>query len=483
MLFHTFNFAAFFLVVFVVHWGLRTNHARKVLLTIASYAFYACWDWRFLGLILLSTGVDWLAGRRIFAAVTKRGKRPWMLFSVACNLGLLGYFKYCNFFLESTVEFLGLMGFEAHYTTLRIILPVGISFYTFQTLSYSLDIYFGRLKPTETLLDLAFFVAFFPQLVAGPIMRAVDFLPQADTKRHWSRIDLRLCMVLFLVGFFKKACVSDLLAPYVDQYFGASSLTVSMGGAGGPGPLSFDHFSAWIGMIFAMVQFYCDFSGYSDMAVAAAGLLGYKLYRNFQYPFFATNVGNFWRRWHVSFTSFLRDYVYYPLGGARGTTTRVAINVLITWTLAGLWHGASWTFVVWGLISGAFLVIYSLQRRLFRRRRRQGWVVPVSSAALTLFLFGASGLLFRGLSMEDATHAVLSLFWLGDPGPQRVGGQHLLVVVALLYVGHYVSYRGWSERLWRRMPGWSFSVAYGAMAACVLVFMESNNTPFVYFQW
>ncbi len=483
MLFHTFNFAFFFLAVFAVYWSLRTNRARKTFLTLGSYVFYACWDWRFLSLILISTLVDWIAGRRIHLAKTKRGKRPWMLFSVVCNLGILGFFKYFNFFLESAVDFIGVLGFEAHYSTLRIILPVGISFYTFQTLSYSLDIYFGRLKPTKTLLDLAFFVAFFPQLVAGPIMRAVDFLPQAAEARRWNRIDLRLCMVLFLIGFFKKACVSDLLAPYVDEYFGASSLIASLGGAGGPGPAAFDHLSAWVAMIFGIVQFYCDFSGYSDMAVGCAGLLGYRLYVNFHYPFFATNVGNFWRRWHISFTSFLRDYVYVPLGGGRGGMIRVAVNVLITWGLAGLWHGASWTFVTWGVLSGVFLIVYSLQRHAFSGRRgRRGWLA-IPSVLVTVFLFGASGMLFRGLSMADAWHGVLSLCFLAEPGPNRVGGVYLLGVVALLYAGHFISYRGWSEKVWRRMPGWTFAVAYGAMAGFAIVFMESNNTPFVYFQW
>ena len=483
MLFHTFNFLVFFLVAFAIYWKLPTNRARKIFLTLGSYLFYASWDWRFLALILVSTGVDSLAGRKIHAAATQGRKRLWLTFSLISNLGILGYFKYCNFFLESAVDFINLLGFEQNYTTLSIILPVGISFYTFQTLSYSLDIYFGRLKPTETLLDLAFFVAFFPQLVAGPIMRAVDFLPQAETKRQWNRIDLRLCLIFFLIGFFKKACVSDLVAPYVDEYFGASSLIASIGGASGPGPATFSHASAWIAMIFGIVQFYCDFSGYSDMAIATAGLFGYKLCLNFQYPYLATNVGNFWRRWHISFTTFLRDYVYYPLGGSRGGMRKVATNVLITWGLAGLWHGASWTFVTWGLVSGVFLVVYALQRQLFRRRRRKGWIFPTISVFVTVFLFGASGMLFRGLNMADAWHAMGALFFLGEPGPTRLGGVHLLWVIAALYLGHFISFRGWSERAWRWLPGWGFSIAYGAAAAFLIVFMESNNTPFVYFQW
>ncbi|MEW6071522.1 MAG: MBOAT family O-acyltransferase [Planctomycetota bacterium] len=483
MLFHTFNFAVFFLVSFLVYWSLPTNRARKVFLILGSYAFYASWDWRFLGLLLISTAIDWIAGARIHAATTRQVQRAWMLFSVVTNLGILGYFKYCNFFIESAADLLSFLGFEPHLSTLRIILPVGISFYTFQTLTYSLDIFFGRLKPTKSLLDFAFFVAFFPQLVAGPIMRAHDFLPQAEEKRRWSQVDLRPCLIFFLIGFFKKACVSDLLAPYVDEYFGASSLVVSMGGTGGPGPATFDHFSAWIAMIYGVVQFYCDFSGYSDMAIGAAGLLGYQLCLNFQHPYFATSVGNFWRRWHISFTSFLRDYVYYPLGGARGTSTRLAVNLLVTWAIAGLWHGAAWTFVTWGFLSGVFLVVHALQRQFLRRRRRKEGAFAVLSIALTLFLFGVTGFLFRGLSMADAWHGVLAVFWIGEPGPNRVGGQHLLLPVLLLYLGHYASYRGWGERVWRRLPGWAFATAYGAMFAASIVFMETNNTPFIYFQW
>ena len=274
MLFVELAFLPFFLVVLAVHWGLRGERARKRWLLAASWFFYGCWDWRFLSLLGFSTLLDYVVALRIERPGAR--KRAWILVSLCGNLGLLGIFKYFGFFVDSAVELLALLGVEAHRPTLAIVLPVGISFYTFQTLSYALDVYRGRLRASRSLLDFALFVSFFPQLVAGPIVRAADFLPQLAVPKRWARVHARAALTLFLIGFLKKACISDNLAPHVDRFFAA--------------PAEFDSLSAWIAVLAYAVQIYCDFSGYSDMALACAGLLGYELCTNFARPYLARNL-------------------------------------------------------------------------------------------------------------------------------------------------------------------------------------------------
>ncbi|MEM7516510.1 MAG: MBOAT family O-acyltransferase, partial [Planctomycetota bacterium] len=350
MIFTELRFLLFFALVFAAHWSLRGQKARKTLLLLASWFFYGCWDWRFLSLILFSTVVDFIAARRIEDGTTQRARRAWLSVSLVCNLGLLFTFKYLGFFVESAVELLQTVGFEAHPPTLEIILPVGISFYTFQTLSYTIDVYRGKLNGKATSLsDLALFVAFFPQLVAGPIVRAVDFLPQLAVKCRLSEVDLRACFGLFFLGFFKKACVSDNISHLVDRVFES--------------PESFDTFGNWIGALFFSVQIYCDFSGYSDMAIACAGLLGYRLRENFDHPYLSTNLQDFWRRWHISLSFWLRDYVYIALGGNRAKPARVTLNLALTTLIAGLWHGAAWTFVLFGALHGAGLGVCRAWKR------------------------------------------------------------------------------------------------------------------------
>ncbi|MEL7520851.1 MAG: MBOAT family O-acyltransferase, partial [Cyanobacteria bacterium J06553_1] len=307
MIFTEFRFFIFFAVVFGVYWALRSNGWRKAWILACSYAFYGAWDWRFLSLIIGSTLVDYVVGLNLVKCDdsskvnSSKAKRSWLALSLCVNLGALAFFKYANFFADSAVGFFSWMGLPVNSVTLGIVLPVGISFYTFQTLSYSLDIYAGQLQPKKNLLDLATFVAFFPQLVAGPIVRAADFLPQLEIARSFDQVNVRACLTLFMVGFFKKACVSDNLAPIVDKYFAA--------------PDTFDAISSWIGVLSYTVQIYCDFSGYSDMAIACAGLLGYELCVNFNFPYFASSITDFWRRWHISLSTWLKDYLYIPVGG------------------------------------------------------------------------------------------------------------------------------------------------------------------------
>ncbi len=475
MIFTEIRFLVFFAIAFGVHWALLGLRARKLWLLACSYFFYACWDWRFLSLILFSTLVDYFAGLGIERSGSNRprARRAWLALSLIANIGLLATFKYLGFLVDSGVEFLAWLGLETSRPTLAILLPVGISFYTFQTLSYTLDIWFGRLRATKSLLDVATFVAFFPQLVAGPIVRAVDFLPQLRAERRFDRVHVRACLALFFVGYFKKAVVSDNVAPIVDAFFDV--------------PMTYDTFGAWGALLMFSVQLYCDFSGYSDMAIGAAGLLGYELSLNFAYPFLAPNLRHFWRRWHISLSSWFNDYVYLPLGGSRGSKLFGYRNTLLSMTLAGLWHGAAWNFVLWGLYHGIALILY----QEWSRRRSASSGTPDAppgllrtfvSTAFTFWIVACSMIFFRARDMENFRTACEVLF-LGAGEAIRDQGMrpHLaFVVLALL---HWASSRRLFVPLWRDSPEWLLAAGWGATAALLLALMNSAIQPFIYFQF
>src|SRR4051812_36314968 len=310
MLFTDLRFFVFFLAVFAIYWRLRNDLHRKLLLLGASYLFYAAWSWRYVGLLWFSTVVDYGVGRLLARHPRARWRRLLLAGSIASNLGILFVFKYFNFFLSP------LSGWA-----LQLVLPVGISFYTFETISYTVDVYRGE-RPARSLLDFALFLGFFPHLVAGPILRPREFLPQLETPRSFGAIDPRASLMLVLAGFVKKACIGDNLAPFADAFFAS--------------PADFSTAASWVGLLFWTLQIYCDFSGYSDLAIGLAGLLGYRLVPNFDAPYLSASLREFWRRWHMSLGRFLRDYLYIPLGGSR---RRVARNLLITMLLGGLWHG------------------------------------------------------------------------------------------------------------------------------------------------
>lgn len=465
MLFVEPRFLPFFLAVFAVHWLLRRNGARKVWLLAASYVFYGAWDWRFLGLIALSTVGDWAFALRIASA---KNPRLWVRLSVCANLGLLGFFKYFGFFVDSAVALLASLGLEAHRPTLAIVLPVGISFYTFQSLSYTIDVYRGTLRATRSLLDFALFVAFFPQLVAGPIVRAVDFLPQLERKTVFNPAAVRPALVLLLVGFFKKAVVSDNLALHIDRYFAA--------------PEEFGALSAWIATLAYGVQIYCDFSGYTDMALGCAGLLGYSLCLNFAHPYLARDITSFWRRWHISLSTWLRDYLYVPLGGSRGSNLFTYRNLMLTMLLGGLWHGAAWTFVAWGGLHGLGLVVH----RIWRARVREGSGLRRAFASLglplTLGFVCLGWIFFRAESFADAWTVLRACAFLGAGGDQRLDPRLLLLIAALAVLHAHVGRNGlglW----WQRIPGWAFSLALAALVALTLAVLPFDAKPFIYFQF
>ncbi|MEE4274005.1 MAG: MBOAT family O-acyltransferase [Thermoanaerobaculales bacterium] len=466
MIFTEFRFLFFFVVVFVIRWMLRDLRAQKLWLLLCSYVFYAAWDWRFLSLIWISTAVDYLVGLRLGAEAEVSRRKLWVTASVVTNLSILGIFKYYNFFAESLTSLLSLLGLPVSYSVVHIVLPVGISFYTFQTMSYSLDIYRGRLEPTRSLLDLALFVGFFPQLVAGPIVRARAFLPQLDVRARFQDVDFRSSLVLFMSGYFKKACVSDNIAPYVDRFFAA--------------PDEFTALSAWTAVLLYAAQIYCDFSGYSEMAIACARMLGFELGENFNFPYLATSIKDFWRRWHISLSSWLRDYLYISLGGNRGSTLFTYRNLMLTMLLGGLWHGASWNFVIWGGLHGAALIAHRLWEPFGRR-------LPTAFSGgfgfvLTMWWVNLAWIFFRAADLGEAMAVTRSYVLFIDNGPRELGPGvlWLLLVLAVLHVAGALSHR---SSWWRRAPGWAFAAAYGLLAALALSLVHPAAQPFIYFQF
>jgi alginate O-acetyltransferase complex protein AlgI len=462
------RFLAFFLVVFGVHWALRANGARKSWLALVSLAFYGAWDWRFLFLLMLSVVVDWFAANRIHAADSHLAKRRWLLFSVVVQLGFLSIFKYLNFFIESAAALLRTLGFEAHPSILAIVLPVGISFYTFQTMSYTIDVYRGKLAPAPSFLDLAVFVTFFPQLVAGPIVRAADFLPQLRQERVFARVPVKACLTLFLVGFVKKACISDNVVTIVDPYFAS--------------PEGYDALASWAAVLMYAVQIYCDFSGYTDMALACAGLLGYELKLNFDFPYLAADIRDFWRRWHISLSSWLKDYLYVPLGGNRGSKLFTYRNLMLTMLLGGLWHGAGWTFVIWGGMHGLALVVHREVERLGLLDALPGLVRRVLGTVLTFWFVCLAWIFFRSGDLPTALQVCRSWLFLEDPGPRTFGVAPLLTFAALALV-HVVGYTQAVGRAMNRLPAWGYAIAYGVLVPVALAFMNGAVQPFIYFQF
>ena len=468
MLFVEFRFFWFFLLVFSVYWSLRENQSRKIWLLICSYFFYAAWNWKFLFLLAGSSLLDYVVGVMLARTENPRARRGWLMLSLGANLGTLAFFKYFNFFIASAAELLTWLGLPASIHTLNIILPVGISFYTFHSMSYTIDVYRGKMRAVDSLLDVAAFIGFFPQMVAGPIVRAAAFLPQLQSLRKFSDVDVRGALVLFLVGFVKKACIADALAPTIDR-------TTTR-------PGNFDPTSAWIAMLFYAIQIYCDFSGYTDMALATAQLLGYHLPVNFRFPYFAHDIAELWQRWHISLTTWLRDYLFTSLGGGRGPRWFAYRNIMLTMVLCGLWHGAAWTFVIFGAMHGVALVFHHEWKRLARKFHLLGNAVAWIACPLTFFWVCLTLVVFRSPDLERAGATLQSVLLFAGNGVQELGAWKLWVFVGLALI-HWMNFRGVFAHWWRRGPDPVFAVGYGCVAATVLLFIPQHYTPFIYFQF
>ncbi|MCE2612440.1 MBOAT family protein [Flavobacteriaceae bacterium D16] len=397
MIFNSITFLLFLPLVFILYWSLKDKRLvyQNALLLISSYVFYGWWDWRFLGLIAFSTIVDFITGRVISKSESKRKKKAYLFISVFSNLGLLGFFKYYNFFVSSFEQMLLDLGLSFDTWTLQIILPIGISFYTFQTLSYTIDIYKGRIKHTNDFLSFAVFVSFFPQLVAGPIERASHLLPQFHKKRNFEYNDAINGLSLIAYGFFKKIVIADRLAIYVNSVFSDidNANTISL----------------ILGVTFFSFQIYADFSGYSLIARGVSKLLGFDLMVNFNRPYLATNIPDFWRRWHISLSTWFRDYLYIPLGGNRVSLLRNYNNLLIVFLVSGLWHGANWTFVVWGGLHGIYQIIYIQSKRLFKFNQQENFILKMFNIIFVFSLVTFTWIFFRAENVQQAFQIINKL--------------------------------------------------------------------------
>jgi len=487
--FTSLTFCLFLTIVFAAYWSIRVRSLQNGLLVLASYCFYGWWDARFCLLMLGSSLVDFVVGLGLNRAESRPIRRGLLSVSVVTNLGLLGFFKYCNFFTESLQAALASLNWQIDPLTLKVILPVGISFYTFQTMSYTFDVYAGRLKATGRIVDYLAYVSFFPQLVAGPIERATRLLPQFLAVRVFRYEQAVDGCRLILWGFFKKLVIADRISPFVDATYG------SLDTAGGP--------QITLATVAFAFQIYCDFSAYSDIAIGTAKLFGFDLMRNFSYPYFSQSPGEFWRRWHISLSTWFRDYVYIPLGGSRVTATRIARNLLVTFTISGLWHGASWNFIIWGAIMGLGVMPEALRRpQNDGGERRHSSNSPagdrlfptwgtIGRMACTFALVCFGWIFFRAETLSDAllalekmTYGMTVSAWsqLPDIVGEKIGRQAVLSILAVVTIEwlsrhqpHPLVFNGW--RTWQR---WA---VYTALFWITLFVGPRFETQFIYFQF
>ena len=397
MLFNSLEFAVFLPIVFVIYWALGSDrrNAQNVLLLVASYIFYGWWDYRFLALIAFSSLVDFIVGAQLPKSNSGFKRKFLLAISIVVNIGLLGVFKYFNFFVANFVEAFSFFGYRLNPWSLKVILPVGISFYTFQTLSYTIDIYREKLKPTSNLIAFFSYVSFFPQLVAGPIERASNLLPQFLKNRRFDYFQAKDGLRQILWGLFKKIVIADTCAIYANDIFN-----------------NYENYSSIVlvaGAVYFAFQIYGDFSGSSDIAIGTAKLFGLSIMRNFAYPYFSRDIAEFWRRWHISLSSWFRDYLYIPLGGSKGNTISVLRNVLVIFLVSGFWHGANWTFIVWGGLNAVFFfpLLVLKKNRHNLGDVAQGRILPSVREALSmLFTFGLVTLAWVFFRAENLSHAL-----------------------------------------------------------------------------
>ena len=473
MVFNSLHFVWFFVVVYALY-RVLPHRAQNWLLLVASYYFYAAWDWRFLGLLVASTLVDYTCGRALAASHTPAARRTLLCLSLGFNLMLLGFFKYFNFFADSLYGVFGALGWQLDFVTVRVLLPVGISFYTFVTMSYVIDVYRREITPTRDLLDFAVFVAFFPHLVAGPILRASRLLPQIATPRTVSREQVRDGLWLIAWGFFQKVFVADNLASLANMVFDPAAQPTGV--------------NVLLGAYAFAFQIYGDFAGYSNIARGTSKLMGIELIENFRFPYFVRTPQEFWRHWHISLSTWLRDYLYIPLGGSRGSAARTNLNLLLTMVLGGLWHGAAWTFVLWGVYHGVLLIAF---RAADRVRTFHAWVASpralarILSWALMFHLTCYGWLIFRARSARQLIEMTRSLFTEFSPSSVNVDG---LLVPLLLYTTPLLTVHA-CEALYDNLlivPRLPVGVRYSIYAATfylTMLFGNFGGVEFIYFQF
>lgn len=488
MLFNTIDFVVFFVIVLTVITIIRNRNFYLIFIVIASYFFFYYSNNFLISLLIFSTILDFYVGKEIFNSASKIRKRNLLIISIVGNLGLLGFFKYTNFAISEFNHLFDIFGIE-RIEMMEIILPIGISFYTFQTLSYSIDIYRNQLTPCKSLKEFAVFVAFFPQLVAGPILRASHFIPQVREKfsnknnlmlkeRIINNSNLKIGITLMSIGFFKKMFFADNIAPMVDQIFS--------------NPIGYDSFGIILATIGFGIQLYCDFSGYSDIAIGAALILGFKIPKNFNKPYFAISPADFWHRWHISLSTWLRDYLYIPLGGNKKTESRTFLNLMTVMLIGGIWHGASWNFVVWGGLHGTYLIIQKLIQKKFENtvqmkflKTRFGKIVSILFVQYFIFL---AWIPFRVRDYDFMIYSIQKyLIWDFTYADtiDIISVNKLPIILIVLFIGlHFIAFK--KINLYERIAGMSlkyWGIILIVIISPILLLYDLNPHDFIYFRF
>lgn len=478
MLFNSLDFVFFLPIVFILYWFAAKGNFKhqNILLFFASYYFYACWDYRFLFLLVFSTLLDYFSGFKIFEAKDRKRKMFWLWLSIFINLGFLGYFKYYNFFIDSFVEGFSLLGINFSVHTLQIILPVGISFYTFHGLSYVIDIYKNRIKPERNFIHYSVFVSFFPLLIAGPIERATNLLPQITKNREFNPSKAVDGLRQILWGLFKKIVIADNCAIYADAVFNNYN--------------DYSGITLFWGALFFTFQIYCDFSGYTDIAIGTARLFGIDLLRNFSFPYFSRNIAEFWRRWNISLSTWFRDYLYIPLGGSKGSVWMKTRNIFIIFLVSGFWHGANWTFIAWGFLNA----LYMLPSVLLKTNRNnlnivaQGNYLPnlkeLFSIVVTFGLTVFAWIFFRSETIGHATGYIMQLFSFSTHSKPFSVPIALSILISCFIV---VEWQGREQQYaiacvglkWPKIIRWT--MYYGLVLA--ILYFAGSGKQFIYFQF
>jgi alginate O-acetyltransferase complex protein AlgI len=481
MLFNSVEFLIFFPIVVILYFVVPLRLRIPVLLG-ASYYFYMSWRPEYIILILFSTLIDYFAGRKIGEVTQSQQRKFYLFLSLASNLGILFFFKYSEFFFNSIQSLTSIIQIDYNPADFGLILPVGISFYTFQTLSYTINVYRGVQKPEHNLLMFALYVSFFPQLVAGPIERSERLLPQFFVKHSIDYDRITDGLKLMAWGFFKKVVVADRLAAIVNLVYND--------------PTEFSGVPLLIATYFFAFQIYCDFSGYSDIAIGAANVMGYNLMENFRQPYFAKSIAEFWRRWHISLSTWFRDYVYIPLGGNRLGDSRLYFNLLVVFVVSGLWHGANWTFVVWGALHGMLMVVSIVVSKVldkgfsYRLLDRQSLWISTIKIFATFHLVLLTWVFFRANTLSDAIYILRNIFTgieiKGGYGLNFGGTYEILITIAVLMVlllVDFIKEKGVTIRYWRSSPTFFRWALYYLLVFSILLFGEFGVTEFIYFQF
>ena len=471
MLFNSLSFIVFLVIVLALYYSKLFNWTgKKRMLLFARYVFYGLWNPPLVILLWISTGVDWITGKKLSTEENQKKRKLWLLLSMCVNLGFLGFFKYGNFLLENFTHLMNSIGVEYQAQPMDIILPMGISFYTFQTMSYTIDMYLKRTERAKTFLDFALYVTFFPQLVAGPIVRAGDLISQFYEEKRATINQFIWGTFLLTIGLFQKVVLADtLLSDTSDQVFGAKGVLSGL--------------DAWTGTLAFSGQIFFDFAGYSTCAIGIALMLGIILPDNFRYPYAAIGFSDLWRRWHISLSTWLRDYLYIPLGGNKHGILRMYVALMVTMLLGGLWHGAAWTFVIWGALHGIYLVIERLLRNKIHIKINA--INGIFLALLTYTLVNFTWVFFRAREFSTAKNMITSMLFMNGDGEKLLQSFDILkvfVLITLLFICHWVMRNTSMEEVSKKTSPWLLGIAWAVMFFLIAI-AQGSGEQFIYFQF